>query len=144
MMNILNKTTFQFQRGCNHLQSNALAGNRTLVSRVAGENSTTEPPMRVYISHCCWDERIHTAGPNKIAIISLFYRNVNVRKVSITKIQNLGLLHKANWSQFKSFQVFKSLFDFIRRISFVRLRQTNATVKFLVVRIIMKSACTIN
>ena len=25
----------------------ALAGNRTLVSRVAGENSTTEPPMLV-------------------------------------------------------------------------------------------------
>ena len=26
----------------------ALAGNRTRASRVAGENSTTEPPMRVY------------------------------------------------------------------------------------------------
>ena len=39
----------------------ALAGNRTLVSRVAGENSTTEPPMLVtsplfpaqsYIKYC--------------------------------------------------------------------------------------------
>ena len=27
---------------------NALAGNRTPVSRVAGENSTTEPPMLVH------------------------------------------------------------------------------------------------
>ena len=26
----------------------ALAGNRTRASRVAGENSTTEPPMRSY------------------------------------------------------------------------------------------------
>ena len=28
---------------------NALAGNRTPVSRVAGENSTTEPPMLILV-----------------------------------------------------------------------------------------------
>ena len=30
----------------NHVKIFALAGNRTPVSRVAGENSTTEPTMR--------------------------------------------------------------------------------------------------
>ena len=36
----------KFATSCTYSRLNALAGNRTPVSRVAGENSTTEPPMR--------------------------------------------------------------------------------------------------
>ena len=52
----------------------ALAGNRTLVSRVAGENSTTEPPMLVtsplfpaqsHIKYC-----IHVKNKSCIAGVS--------------------------------------------------------------------------
>ena len=33
-----------------------MAGNRTPVSRVAGENSTAEPQMRQMIVNACWKE----------------------------------------------------------------------------------------
>ena len=36
----------KFATSCTYSRLNALAGNRTPVSRVAGKNSTTEPPMR--------------------------------------------------------------------------------------------------
>ena len=36
----------KFANSCTYSRLNALAGNRTPVSHVAGENSTIEPPMR--------------------------------------------------------------------------------------------------
>ena len=38
-------TTFDKSASFSNRKADALAGNRTRASRVAGENSTTEPPM---------------------------------------------------------------------------------------------------
>ena len=53
------------KRNPENAAKNALAGNRTRAARVAGEHSTTEPPVLLILStRCTWTQLVHIAIGN--------------------------------------------------------------------------------
>ncbi len=73
----------------------ALAGNRTRVPRVAGENSTTEPPMHIYKGYVAPCLSIRVKSPNREEWVNCatYRANVVITEGSSKTVTELGVCH---------------------------------------------------